>query len=40
MAKDSKYFSHVMKKVFIKELVMTKEDEENFESSYLFVIIL
>ena len=33
MAKNRKYSCHVMKKHFNKELVMTKEDDENFESS-------
>ena len=33
MVEKSKYSSHVMKKHFNKELAMTKEDDENFESS-------
>ena len=33
MTKESKYCSEVMKKHFNKELVMTKEDNENFKSS-------
>ena len=36
MIKESKYCSHVMKKYFTKELVIIKEDHENFE----FVIAL
>ena len=32
MVEKSKYSSHVMKKHFNKELAMTKEDDENFES--------
>ena len=33
MIKESKYCSDVMKKHFNKELVMTKEDNEDFENS-------
>ena len=33
MIKESKYCSEVMKKHFKKELVMTKEDNENFKNS-------
>ena len=33
MIKESKYCSDVMKKHFDKELVMTKEDDEDFENS-------
>ena len=33
MIEESKYCSEVMKKHFNKELVMTKEDDEDFESS-------
>ena len=33
MIKESNYCSDVMKKYFIKELVMTKEDNEGFENS-------
>ena len=33
MIEESKYCSNVMKKPFNKELVMTKEDNEHFESS-------
>ena len=33
VAKESKYCSHVMKKHFNKEHVLTKEDNEDFESS-------
>ena len=33
MIKESKYCSDVMKEHFNKELVMTKEDDENFENS-------
>ena len=32
MIKESKYCSHVMKKHFNRELVMSKENDENFES--------
>ena len=32
MIKESKYCSDVMKKDFNKELVMTKEDNENFKN--------
>ena len=38
MVENSKYSSHVMKKHFNKELAMTKEDDENFESSTKFWI--
>ena len=31
MTEESKYCSNVMKKQFNKELVMTKEDNEDFE---------
>ena len=33
MIKESKYSSAVMKKNFSKELVMSKKDNEDFESS-------
>ena len=33
MIEESKYCSDVMKKYFNKELVMTKEDKENFKNS-------
>ena len=33
MIKESKYCREVMKKYFNKELVMTKEDNEDFENS-------
>ena len=33
MIEESKYCSDVMKKHFNKELVMTKEDNENFKDS-------
>ena len=33
MIEGSKYCSDVMKKHFIKELVMTKKDNEDFENS-------
>ena len=33
MTKESKYCSHVMKKHFNKELVMTKKDNKDFENS-------
>ena len=33
MIKESKYCSHVLKKYFTKELVIIKEDDENFERS-------
>ena len=33
MVKENKYCSEVMKKHFNKELVMTKEDDEDFENS-------
>ena len=33
MAEESKYCSHVVKKHFNKKLLMTKKDDENFESS-------
>ena len=33
MTEESKYCSEVMKKHFNKELVMTKEDSEDFENS-------
>ena len=33
MFEESKYCGYVTKKHFNKELVMTKKDEENFESS-------
>ena len=33
MVKESKYCSPVMKKHFNKELVITKEDDQNVESS-------
>ena len=33
MVEERKYYSCMMKKHFDKELVMTKEDDENFESS-------
>ena len=33
MVKESKYCSRVIKKHFNKELVMTKEDDNTFESS-------
>ena len=33
MVKESKYCSQVIKKHFNKELVITKEDDENFETS-------
>ena len=33
MIKESKYFNEVMKKLFNKELVMTKKDNEDFENS-------
>ena len=33
MVKKSKYCTQVMKKDFNKELVMSKEDDKNFESS-------
>ena len=33
MVEESKYCSHVLKKYFNKELVMTKEDAESFEIS-------
>ena len=33
MTEKSKYCSEVTKKHFNKELVMTKEDDEDFESS-------
>ena len=33
MIEESKYCSHVIKNHFNKELVMTKEDDESFESS-------
>ena len=33
MVEASEYCSHVMKKHFNKKLLMTKEDDENFESS-------
>ena len=36
MIEESKYFSGVMKKIFNKELVMTKEDNEDFENSTKF----
>ena len=32
MVKESKYCSRVMKKYFYKELVMSKIDDEDFES--------
>ena len=32
MVKESKHCSHVMKKYFYKELVMSKIDDEDFES--------
>ena len=33
MVEESKYCSEVMKKLFNKELVMTKENHENFKNS-------
>ena len=33
MIEESKYWSEVMKKHFSKELVMTKEDNEDFKNS-------
>ena len=33
MVEESKYCNRMMKKHFNKELVMTKEGDENFESS-------
>ena len=33
MNEESKYYSDVMKKLFNKELVMNKEDNEDFENS-------
>ena len=33
MTEESKYYSDVMKKLFNKELVMNKEDNEDFENS-------
>ena len=33
MIQESKYCSDVMKKLFNKELVMTKEDNEDFKNS-------
>ena len=33
MIEESKYCSDAMKKYFNKELVMTKEDNENFKNS-------
>ena len=33
MIEESKYCIDIMKKYFNKELVMTKEDDENFENS-------
>ena len=36
MVKESKYRSRVIKKHFNKELVMTKEDDENFKGSAKF----
>ena len=33
MIKENKYGSHIMKKNYNKELVMTKKDNENFENS-------
>ena len=33
MIEESRYFSDVMKKYFNKEIVMTKEDNENFKNS-------
>ena len=38
MIEESKYCSAVMKKHFNKELVMTKEDNEDFENSAKFWI--
>ena len=33
MIEESKYYSYMMKKYFNKELVMTKENNENFKNS-------
>ena len=33
MIKESKYCGEMMKKLFNRELVMTKEDDEDFENS-------
>ena len=33
MVKENKCYTCAMKKHFIKELAMTKKDDENFESS-------
>ena len=33
MVEERNYCSHVMKKYFYKELVMTKEDDADFENS-------
>ena len=33
MVEQSKYCSDVIKKYFIKELLMTKKDDEDFENS-------
>ena len=40
MIKESKYCSDVIKKHFNKELVMTKEDNEDSENSVGFVIMI
>ena len=33
MIEENKYFTDMMKKRFNKELVMTREDDEDFENS-------
>ena len=33
MIEESKFYTYIMKKLFNKKLVMTKEDDEDFENS-------
>ena len=40
MTEESKYCSGLMKKHFNKELVMTKEDIEDFENSVIIIIFM